>query len=85
MLIITKINLKTVVWIYFECKHFVLIEHKSLFFSEILGHSPWSNKTGPNEHVHHVDGWEFHLHLPHHDGGHDVLPADTDTLWDTEQ
>ena len=27
--------------------------------------------SGSNEPVHHVHVWQFHLHLPHHDGCHD--------------
>jgi len=44
-------------------------------FSEIMGHCTGTNKTSSNESFHHVDGWQLYLHLPDHDGWHDVHPS----------
>ena len=40
--------------------------------AEIVGHSPGAAQAGAHEPLHHVDGWQLYLYIPHHDGGHDV-------------
>jgi hypothetical protein len=50
-----------------------------------MGHCPWSHQTSADEHVHHVDGRQLYLHLPHHDGGHDVLQTNPGYHGHTEQ
>lgn len=38
------------------------------------------SQTSPHEPLHHVHGWQLHIYLSHHDGGHAVHAANTGAL-----
>ena len=64
---------------YEEFVYCTLNNNNSIIFTfiEILGCGISSFEADSNESVHHVDGWQFNLHLPDYDGWNDVYPANT--------
>lgn len=50
-----------------------------LYHTALLGRGSRAPETDTNELVYHVHVRQHHLHLPHHDGLHDGLEADTGT------
>lgn len=62
-------------WKYFTVKSVSFC----LYHTALLGRGPRAPETDPHELVYHVHVRQHHLHLPHYDGLHDGLEANTGT------